>query len=124
MEPSKLLLLAELPGLEAARQWIDARILEIQQQLSVGGATYEKPPAILDPNILGRDVLGRIKRKRKLSPWALQQKRELIAAARQKRLDKLKVAAEGTGAAKTEAPQKPAPPPVAASAPQLVHKKK
>lgn len=85
MEQSQMLLLAELPGLEAARLAIEARILEITNRLSSEG-TYIKPPAILDPTILGRDILGRIKRRRNISPELKEKKRALIAAARAKRL--------------------------------------
>jgi hypothetical protein len=85
MDHAQLLLLAELPGLEVARQVIEARIDEIRNRLSVDGE-YVKPPAILDSTILGRDVLGRINRKR---AEVLEKKRKLLAAARAIRAEKL-----------------------------------
>lgn len=98
METTKLALLAELPGLEAAKVAIDARIEQIKKELTADGGLYlapgERPPVATDPAILGRDVLGRIKRKRNLSPAVREQKRKLIALARQKKLDDLRTAAE------------------------------
>jgi hypothetical protein len=90
VDNSQVLLLAELPGLEAAKRAIDARIEEIKRQLSENKGPQPILPQLMkdDPTILGRDVLGRIKRKRNLSPEVRAHKRALIAAARDKRLEK------------------------------------
>lgn len=107
METSKVLLMAELPGLEAAKNAIDARIDEIKAQL--GGvyiAPGERPPAVLDTGILGRDVLGRILRKRNLTPEQRDNRRRLIALARVKKAEK-----KAAEAAAKEAPRPVTPPP-------------
>jgi hypothetical protein len=86
----KVLLMAQLPGLEEAKIAIEARINEIKKSLSSDGmylAPGERPPAALDSSILGRDVIGRIKRKRQLSPEVRAKKVELIARARAKKLE-------------------------------------
>jgi hypothetical protein len=63
MENKKLPMLAELPGLVAAQNAIEARIQEIREALEAleaEGATLvpppARPPAIMDPTILGRDI--------------------------------------------------------------------
>jgi hypothetical protein len=98
MDQAQMLLLAELPGLEVARRAIEARIDEIRSRLSVEGQ-YVKPPAILDPTILGRDSLGRVIRRRKNSPEVLEKKRQLSAMMRAKKAEKLaqaKIATPGS----------------------------
>lgn len=85
----KVLLMAQLPGLEEAKNAIERRINEIKKALSSDGLYLppdERPPAAVDSTILGRDVIGRIKRKRNLSPEVREAKRKLIAAARSKKL--------------------------------------
>lgn len=71
------LLMEELPGLYSAKAAIDKRIAEILAVCRQG-------------NPVRRDSLGRIIVRRNISPQAREQKRQLIAMARAKRLDKLK----------------------------------
>lgn len=90
MDQNKALLLAELPGLEAAKAAIDQRIEEIRQlYLFNNGSAPRKltpiPPG--DPNIIGRDTLGRIITRRKNTPEVREQRRKQLAEARQKKLE-------------------------------------
>ena len=91
-------LIGQLPGLEAARKAIDDQIAEIHRQIALSQVSSDslrrEPAPSSDSTTLGRDVLGRIKRKRNLSPEVREAKRKLIAVARQKKLDSLRTAAE------------------------------
>jgi hypothetical protein len=93
MEINKSALIAELPGLEAARKFIEDRILEIHAQLRAGPVNYSAPkilkPLPDDPDVLGRDSLGRIKRRRNLSPEDRENRRRLIILAREKKFEKI-----------------------------------
>ena len=91
-------LIGRLSGLEAARRAIEAEIAELHRQIvalagQLGGTSVprEVPPQAApgDPSVLEYDSLGRIKRKRNLSDEEREKRRRLIAAARQKRLEKL-----------------------------------
>src|SRR5215472_13901194 len=98
MEEDIQVLIGRLSGLEAARKAIEAEIADIHRRIStrlgqMAVPTAPREEAVVaaseDPTILGRDTLGRIKRKRNISPELRERKRELIAAARAARLDKL-----------------------------------
>lgn len=92
MEQELEVLIARLPGLEAARKAIEDQIAEIHRQISLArvGQQGVQSKAPADPgDVLGHDSLGRIKRRRNLSPEVREAKRKLIAAARQKKLDRL-----------------------------------
>lgn len=118
MQNTQLQLLAELPGLESAKQAIEARIYEIHKQLTANGSAIVPPPAFMDASYLGRDVLGRIKRKRNISPEVRKQKQELIAKARLSRLSQLKEQVrEEMMQAAAVAPVAPPPPPTVAPPP-------
>lgn len=102
-------LIGQLPGMEAARKAIDDQIAEIHRQIArslVAPDSLRREPApSSDSTTLGREVLGRIKRKRHLSPEVREAKRKLIAAARQKKFDNLRAAAGQKSG--TQPPQPP-----------------
>jgi hypothetical protein len=91
MDDTQLKLLAEVPGLEAAQRAITARLDEIRRILTgivPAAPAFPLNSAGFPPGILGRDTLGRIIRKRKLSPEVKENRRKLIAAAREKKYQK------------------------------------
>jgi hypothetical protein len=57
---------------------------------------------------LGRDTLGRIIRKRNLSPEVKENRRRLIAEARQKKLEKIQAEAVAKHILATTPPKSPA----------------
>jgi hypothetical protein len=98
-EPTdRLALLNELTGLETVKRLIDSRIEELTFLLQPHNFSTPKTLKALpvgDPTVLGRDSLGRIKRKRNLSPEQRQSKRVLIEKARASRLTKIKESKKG-----------------------------
>jgi hypothetical protein len=89
MEAPNYQLAAELPGLEAAKRAIEARIAAVLKGLS--GNTFVPVSAMIqnDPDVLGIDSIGRVIRRRKTSPKVTAERRMLIARARQARLERL-----------------------------------
>ena len=81
----------------SARKAIDDQIAEIHRQIALSQVAPDslrrEPAPSSDSTTLARDVLGRIKRKRHLSPEVREAKRKLTAVARQKKLDNLRAAA-------------------------------
>jgi hypothetical protein len=89
----RLAILNELTGLETVKRLIDTRIEELTYLLQPDNFSKPKtlkPLPVGDPTVLGRDSLGRIKKKRKLSPEQQAAKRALIAKARESRLARIK----------------------------------
>jgi len=98
-DTQRFALLNELNGLETAKHLIDRRINEIMENLqmpaNIASPRNLRPLPIGDPTVLGRDALGRIKRKRNISPELREAKRQLINKARQQKLDALKAQKQG-----------------------------
>jgi hypothetical protein len=107
------LLVGRLPGLEAAKKAIEEQITEICRRVAADtGDQGQANLAPVDPSVLGRDSLGRIVRKRTISPELKEKKRKLIAEARASKIAKLHVAhttmVEPPAHAKTLPTSKPA----------------
>jgi hypothetical protein len=100
MKEELLVLVSRLPGLEAAKKAIEDEIAEIYRRVAAEtGAAFPsspQPQTQPDETYLGLDSLGRIKRRRNLSPEVKEQRRQSIALARQARLEKLRKAAKPT----------------------------
>jgi hypothetical protein len=107
MGDSIVTLIGRLPGLEAARDAIDKEIKEIHRRIAADSA-FKRPnlslisesqmrESVAQKDILGIDSLGRVKRRRNLSPEVRAHKRELIAKAREVRLRRLQQAEEDKG---------------------------
>jgi hypothetical protein len=90
-----------LPSLEAAKAALESQILLIRQHLNAEEAAATAP----DPTVLGVDSIGRIIRKRTLSPEVLEKKRQIMRGIRDKRikdiaeLKKLRAEREARGTA-------------------------
>lgn len=122
MENNNTVLLAELSGLLAAKQLIELRIADIYRSASgitdnVAAPKQLTPIPFGDTSVLGRDVLGRIKRKRNISPELREKKIALIAAAREKKL--AAIAASKQPEAQRPGPASPTPIVAAAGATPL-----
>lgn len=88
-------LIGELQGLMAAKELLEKRIAGIQRSVQ-GNFSAPKEFAPIDPEdptIIGRDALGRIKRKRHISPELRAKKIALINQAREARLNKIRAEA-------------------------------
>lgn len=94
MDQTLLALIAELPGLEAAKVAIEARITSIQRSAAQLTPARPVPPGV-DPAILGFDTRGRVIRRRQQSPELLEKRREAIKIARAAKLDQLVTTAAG-----------------------------
>lgn len=77
---------------EAMKSNAENSIYLIKQDLErLEAGQYPAPmapikPITLDPDVLGIDVLGRVIKKRKLSPEVLEKKRQIMRGIRDKRL--------------------------------------
>src|SRR5260370_24948071 len=90
MDEELLLLVSRLPGLKAAKKAIEDQIAEICRRVAMEtGAPSQPTPLPPNRENLGVDALGRIKRRRKISPELRAQKVELIGKAPSARLLKL-----------------------------------
>ncbi len=97
MDNAKALLLAELPGLEAAKTAIDARIEQIRRDYHSNNPSAAKNLAPINPSdtsVIGRDTIGRIIRKRTISPELRAAKIAQIGMARKLKLDRIRAAKE------------------------------
>jgi hypothetical protein len=88
MEDSKLLLIKHISALEMIKAMLESEIRDLKAQLgsTESGEGIHERTLPEDPDILGFDSLGRLKRKRTISPELREKKRKLIAVAREKRL--------------------------------------
>jgi hypothetical protein len=95
-ETELLLLIAKLPGLEAAKNAVQAQIDEIHRRISElklkeSSLETRTTPVLADAKEgLGIDSIGRIIRRRKLSLEAIEKKREVIKKARAVREEQIK----------------------------------
>jgi hypothetical protein len=95
-ERELLLLIAKLPGLEAAKNAVQAQIDEIHRRISE--LRLKESSLVMTTNSvladasedLGIDSIGRVIRHRKLSPETIEKKREVIKKARAVRLEQIK----------------------------------
>lgn len=94
----RLALLEEMTSLERAVKHLNKRIKEIAEALRLPDTdpAYFSAPKTLKPlpegyaTVLGRDSLGRIKRKRNFSPEVREKKRQAIARAREMKLARIR----------------------------------
>lgn len=91
---TKQLLQTMLPSLEAMKAALESQILLIRQHLSAEETIRAVPAApatpATDPTVLGIDTLGRVIRRRTLSPEILEKKRLLMNQVRERRLQELR----------------------------------
>jgi hypothetical protein len=94
MDEKLVQLLSMLPGLEAAKNAIQAQINDIHRSIHQIRGTVPRGDQIADPeqDLRARDTLGRLIQRRTLSPELREKKRLLIATAREQRLKRLREA--------------------------------
>jgi hypothetical protein len=95
-EGELLLLIAKLPGLEAAKNAVQAQIDEIHRRISELRLQQASPDTAKTPVLahvdtaLGIDSIGRVIRRRKLSLETIEKKREVIKKAREVRQEQIR----------------------------------
>jgi hypothetical protein len=90
MDEELQLLVGRLPGLEAAKKAIEEQIAEICRRVAAetGDQGQSNPPPA-ERETLGGGAIGRVKRRRNISPELRARKVELICKARAAKLLKI-----------------------------------
>jgi hypothetical protein len=96
MQDSRISLLTELPGLEAAKRAIEGRIEEIKRLV------YGDEASALSPGQFPQRLAAETIRRRTISEETRQQRREFLKKAREVKLARLYALRKGVGATTAE----------------------